>query len=61
MENKTYGSITTQTEDMVGFCRQAVQEKRCKRNLVARVLPVVASALLRPSCDGPADWRKSAD
>ena len=59
MENRTVGSITTQAKDMATFCTQAVQKKSREKESAADVLSVVASALLRPCCNGPADWAKT--
>jgi hypothetical protein len=58
MENRTVGSIATQAKDMAAFCTQAVKGKAQRRDSATGVLSAVASALLRPCCNGPADWGK---
>jgi hypothetical protein len=61
MENRTASPITTQAKDMAVFCAQAVQGKARAQDDATGVLSVIANALLKPCCDGPADWRKSGD
>jgi hypothetical protein len=54
-------SIVTQAQDMAVFCGQRAKQSSRSEDSATGVLSVVAAALLRPSCDGPADWRKSKD
>jgi hypothetical protein len=59
MEDRTASSITTQAKDMAVFCTQAVKGKAREKESATDVLSAVASALLKPCCDGPADWKKT--
>jgi hypothetical protein len=57
MENKN-SSVVTQAHDMAVICRQRVKQSSRGEEVGTGVLSVVANALTRPCCDGPADWRK---